>query len=81
MKRFAALLGAGTVLALAVCTGPAAAAGNSAARGGAMDMLHDPTMATVPMVNDQNGNGNVGMFCAVFITNGSVSPGGCNGGH
>lgn len=77
MKRLS-VLGAGAVLALSLCAGPAAAAGNSAANGGALNMLNDPTMATVPMVHNENGNGNAGMFCAVFITNDLASPGGCN---
>jgi hypothetical protein len=89
MKRLAALLGTGTLLALAVCTGPASAAGNSAANGGAANMLADPTMLSVPMVNNENNPtasasafgsyGNAGMFCAVFVTTNSASPGGCNG--
>jgi len=88
MKRLAAVLGTGT-LVLALGTGPAVAAGNSAANGGALNMLNDQTMMTVPMVNNEKSPvaassafgsyGNAGMYCAVFITNGIDGPGGCNG--
>lgn len=85
MKRLAALLGMATLLAVAG-GGPAAAAGSN---GGALNMLNDPTMWTVPMVNNTKSPtaassaygsyGNAGMFCAVFVSNGTTSPGGCNG--
>jgi hypothetical protein len=73
---------------LASSAGVAFAAGNSAGNGGALNMLHDPTMGTVPMVQDEKNfhgtsaygsYGNAGMFCAVFITNDLSTPGACNG--
>jgi hypothetical protein len=85
MKRLTSLVSVGAVLAMVVCAGPAAAAGSN---GGALNMLKDPTMGTVPMVNDENNPtasssaygsyGNAGMFCAVFVSNGITTPGGCN---
>lgn len=80
MKRLITLAGAAALLAVT--------AGSAAADGGALNMLNDRTMMTVPMVNNTlhantsstyGSYGNAGMFCAVFITSGSVLPGGCSG--
>lgn len=85
MKRVL-MLAASVAAALVVGPGPVAAAGNSAANGGALNMVNDPTMLTVPMVkNEQHfggtsewgSYGNAGMYCAVFITNDYVQAGDC----
>ena len=57
------ILVATVVLALAVGAGTAPAA-NGPAYCGALNMLHDSTMLTIPMARN-NPNGNTGMFTAV----------------
>jgi hypothetical protein len=35
---------------------------------GALNMMHDPTMLTIPMVRNVQGNGNAGMARAVAVS-------------
>lgn len=77
MKRIAALLAATAVLAFA---GAAAADPSPTPNGqtGAANMVNTnaaPGMGNA-MSND-NANGNAGMYCAVYITNGITAPGSC----
>ena len=69
MKRVLALASALVLLGL---TGTISAeAATTAARGpaycGALNMLHDATMATIPMTHDA-AQGNAGMFHAVAVS-------------
>jgi hypothetical protein len=70
MKRVLALAAALVVLGL---TGTISAeAATTAAPGpafcGALNMVHDDTMLTVPMVRDLGGQGNAGMDTAVDLS-------------
>ena len=57
------VLAVAVALPLVVGAGTASAA-NGPAYCGALNMLHDATMFTIPMARD-NANGNTGMFTAV----------------
>ncbi len=69
VRRFR-LLAVAALIALSL----SAFAGTAAAATGACNMLHDATMATIPMVRnnpDGNwllGNGNAGMFNALTVS-------------
>jgi hypothetical protein len=56
-----------TLVVLGLTSAISAAAATGPAYCGALNMLHDPTMMTVPMVHDAP-QGNAGMFHAVAVS-------------
>ena len=80
MKRISTLLTLVVALALVAFAGTAAADPGPTPSGltGAANMVNPNALAGMMhamSVNDPNGN--AGMWCAVFITNGAVAPGSC----
>jgi len=83
MKRLTATLGVLAVIGLAAL--PAAAAATPGPTGdegliGALNTTNTHAGAGMgnAMTKNTNGNGDAGMFCAVFITTGSAAPGSCS---
>jgi len=80
MKRICTLVAVAAVVVLAAFAGTAAADPGPTPNGltGAANMVNShaaPGMGHAMSVN--NPNGNAGMFCAVYITNGVAAPGSC----
>jgi len=73
MKRLILAIVSSAILMVAMA-GAAVAAPGPTPGGyvGACNMLRDATMGTIPMVRNAHGNGNAGMFHAVFVS-GNVS--------
>jgi hypothetical protein len=71
MKRMLVLVSASAAIGIAAFAGTASASAPTTPNGfvGACNMLNDPTMFTVAMVN-ANHNGFVGMFRAVDASGG-----------
>ena len=73
VRRFR-LLAVAALIALSL----SAFAGTAAAATGACNMLHDATMASIPMVHNNlagdifSGNGNAGMWNAVAVSGGGT---------
>ena len=73
VRRFR-LLAVAALIALSL----SAFAGTAAAATGACNMLHDATMASIPMVRNNpagdifSGNGNAGMWNAVAVSGGGT---------
>ena len=73
VRRFR-LLAVAALIALSL----SAFAGTAAAATGACNMLHDATMAAIPMVRNNpagdifSGNGNAGMWNAVAVSGGGT---------
>jgi hypothetical protein len=83
MKRVASILGSLAVLGLAALPAAAAATpGPSGDQGltGASNMVNTHALSGMnnAMTRNVNGNGDAGMFCAVFITTGVTDPGTCS---
>jgi hypothetical protein len=83
MKRIVSTLGSLAVLGFAALPASAAAApGPSGDQGltGASNMINSNALPGMnnAMTSNVNGNGDAGMFCAVFITSGLTDPGACS---
>jgi hypothetical protein len=79
MRRMLVVISASAAIGIAACAGTASASNGYGAGNGALNMLNDPTMFTVAMVNDTgnagtNPNGNDGMFGAVCHSIGEFCP-------
>lgn len=82
MRGIAAVLGAIALFAVTPALLVSAAPGPTGDQGlvGAKNMTNTNAMPgmTIGMTANLNGNGNLGMKCAVKITTGAWEPGSCN---
>ena len=82
MKRISTLLTLVVALALVAFAGTAAADPGPTPKDGLTGAANMTNTNALPgmmhaMTVNIRGNGNAGMWCAVYITNGVVEPGGC----
>ncbi len=80
MKRLALALALVATLAFAGTAAAADPPATPTGYAGAANMVNPNALPGMlnAMTQDANGNGNGGMWCAVYITNGLQAPAGCS---